>query len=143
MNRRELVLAALAADGPSAEYEPVQVQKLFFLIDKEIPELVGGEHFNFRAYDYGPFDSAVYSEIESMAKVGLAAIAPGYYRSYSLTPAGYEQGVLVLDGLAAQARDFLSRSAKWVRSLSFNQLVGAIYKAYPEMRENSVFQEPK
>lgn len=30
--------------------------------------------------------------------------------------------------------------AKWVRSLSFQQLVKAVYDKYPEMRANSVLQ---
>jgi hypothetical protein len=39
-----------------------------------------------------------------------------------------------------QARDYIDRESIFVRSLSFPELVAAIYKAYPEMRANSVFQ---
>src|SRR5262252_6654914 len=134
MNRRELMLAALAADGRLISFEPVQVQKLFFLIDREIPNLVDGPHFSFRAYDYGPFDSAVYSELEAMQREGLVTISVGYYRSYALTENGFTQGADLLAGLTAQARDFVHRSAVWVRSLSFSQLVSAIYQKYPEMK---------
>jgi hypothetical protein len=35
---------------------------------------------------------------------------------------------------------YIRQASEFVRSLSFTQLVSAIYKAYPEMRENSVFQ---
>jgi hypothetical protein len=35
MNRSEIVLAGLAAAGENATFTPVQVQKLFFLLDRE------------------------------------------------------------------------------------------------------------
>ena len=63
MERSELVLAALAAGGKNASYSPVQVQKLLFLVDREGEKLVGGKHFNFVPYDYGPFDREVYDEL--------------------------------------------------------------------------------
>jgi hypothetical protein len=59
MDRSSLVLAALAAAGGNAAFTPVQVQKLLFLIDREAGRLVGGPHFDFLPYDYGPFDRAV------------------------------------------------------------------------------------
>jgi hypothetical protein len=41
MNRSDAVLAAMAAAGENATFTPVQIQKLMFLIDREIPRLVG------------------------------------------------------------------------------------------------------
>jgi len=35
MNRSEILLAGLAAGGENSTYTPVQVQKLFFLLDRE------------------------------------------------------------------------------------------------------------
>ena len=140
MNRQELMLAALAAGGKGMWYEPVQVQKLFFLIDTEIPGEIGGRKFAFRPYDYGPFDSDVYSELEQMARDELAAIAAGYYRQYGLTVRGYEQGKALLDAATPAARDYMTRAAKWVTSLSFSQLVSAIYQKYPDMKAASVFR---
>ncbi len=141
MNRRELMLAALAANEPGALYEPVQVQKLFFLIDREIAALVSGPHFDFCPYDYGPFDSAVYTELESMKRDGLVAVVAGYYRRYALTQDGLQRGTALLTGMSAPARDFIERSAIWVRSVSFSQLVSAIYQKYPDMKAASVFRD--
>ena len=39
-----------------------------------------------------------------------------------------------------QQREYISRVFQWVRALSFEQLVRAIYAQYPEMKENSVFR---
>ena len=75
MDRKELVLAAMApADG--GWFTPVQVQKLFFLIDMNIGANVGGPHFAFTPYHYGPFDADVYREIEDLASRGMAEAYP-------------------------------------------------------------------
>jgi hypothetical protein len=141
MNRPEIVLAALAAAGENATFSPVQVQKLLFLVDREAAGLVGGPHFDFRPYDYGPFDSDVYGTLTDLEKIGLARSSPaGRYRIYSLSVDGYQSGVRVLDTLRPNARAYLTQAAAWVRSLSFQQLVAAIYNRYPDMKVNSVFR---
>ena len=42
--RQQIVLAALACE-PDAEFAPVQVQKLFFLIDENVSAHIGGKQF--------------------------------------------------------------------------------------------------
>lgn len=141
MKRRNLVLAGLAAGG-GAIHTPVQIQKLFFLIDKNISKLVDGPHFNFKPYNYGPFDSDVYREIEGLASEGFVELVrEDSWASYVLTTSGQEEGTKILDSLPDKAKDYIKRASQFVRSLPFTQLVSAIYKAYPEMQENSVFQK--
>jgi uncharacterized protein YwgA len=141
MERQNLVLAALAAGGENASYWPVQVQKLLFLVDREAAALVDGPHFEFKPYDYGPFDRAVYIELEQLSTQGLVEMQnTGRYRVYSLSPKGYRQGVESLRMLSGAARSYIEQAARWVRRLSFQQLVAAIYKRYPDMKVNSVFR---
>jgi uncharacterized protein YwgA len=140
MTRRQLVLASLAP-ARGATHSPVQVQKLLFLIDRQMPELVDGPRFQFTAYHYGPFDKAVYQEIEALVADGLAHISnEGNSRVFSLTAEGQRVGERLLTPLTGNARDFIQRASEFVRRLSFTELVSAIYKAYPEMRVNSVFR---
>jgi uncharacterized phage-associated protein len=141
MDRNDILLAALAAGGPGATFSPVQVQKLLFLVDREAHHLVGGPHFNFRPYDYGPFDRAVYDCLDGLSSQGLAEIrSAGKYRTYNLSAGGFSRGQKSLDGMPANARTFLTEIASWVRTLTFEQLVASIYKAYPDMKVNSVFR---
>lgn len=141
VERKNLVLAGLAAGG-GAVYTPVQVQKLFFLIDKNIPALVGGPHFDFRPYNYGPFDPEVYRILEGLALEGYVnLVREGTWTSYALTQSGLVLGNRILEALNENAKDYIKRAAKYVLSLSFTQLVSAIYRDYPEMQENSVFQQ--
>ena len=140
MTRDELVLAAMAPGG-GFRYTPVQVQKLLFLIDRQIPEHVGGPHFQFEPYHYGPFDSQVYHELDQLAARGLVAIdqtsAP---RRFTLTVEGVATGNAALALLQPAVQDFIARTSVFVRAQSFSSLVSAIYKAFPDMRVNSVFQ---
>jgi hypothetical protein len=142
MDRSEIVLAALAAGGEGAMFTPVQVQKLFFIIDRELGPRVDGPHFAFVPYDYGPFDGAVYRELEALRHRGMVHIdAAGSVKHYSLTPEGLAPGGRTLGRLDANVRQYLDRVARWIRSLGFGALVSAIYTKYPEMKANSVFRE--
>ncbi len=140
MTKEEFVLAALAP-GRGYPYSPVQVQKLLFLLDRQIPTQLNGPHFNFEPYHYGPFDSAVYHQLEHMAKRGLIVIdRSGSPRTFALTDEGVAAGTSILGSLASGVSDFIARTSEFVRAQNFSSLVSAIYKAFPEMRQRSVFQ---
>lgn len=140
-NRQEIMLAALAA-VPGAVYEPAQVQKLFFLLDEELAEFLGGKWFDFKPHDYGPFDVAVYRELENLARMDFAQILRGNgpSRRYLLTAEGYKEGKKLFDGIDDETRGKLQKISSWIRKVSFRELISEIYKYYPHMRENSVFQ---
>jgi hypothetical protein len=141
MNRSEILLAGLAAGGENATYTPVQVQKLFFLLDREAADALGGPYFQFQPYDYGPFDRQVYNGLDELAREGLARIeSSGRYRVYALTQEGYLKGDRLIGELPANGQDFIVTAAEWIRKLSFQQLVAAIYNRYPEMKAKSVFR---
>ena len=123
MERRELIIAALAAAGENAAFAPVQVQKLFFLLDREAHQLLGGPHFAFAPYDYGPFDRQLYEELERLEWEGLVAIDHSRrYRLYRLTSQGYSEGVQELNKVPEPARTCQAM----VRGYEPVQLVGGI-----------------
>src|SRR5271166_2558935 len=86
MTRNDFMLAVLAA-GNGAAHTPVQVQKLFFLLDRKVSQQLGGPWFDFKASDYGPFDKAVYEELRSLSQQGLVTInaEPNARRTYRPT----------------------------------------------------------
>ena len=141
MDQESLVLAAMSP-ARGARHSPAQVQKLFFLIDQELGRLIGGPFFEFGPHHYGPFDKNVYVVLESLAEQGDVNIdhRSFSFRTYALTPGGLEAGRAALAGVDQVARDYIRRCSKFVRGLTFSELVSAIYKAYPAMRENSVFR---
>jgi uncharacterized protein YwgA len=142
MTKEGILLAGLAA-GSGAAHTPVQIQKLFFILDRSIPEHIGGPHFDFSPYAYGPFDPAVYGKLEELAASGLIEIdlSEGTKRrQYRLTDAGLRSGQEILSGMDKKVAEYIRALSAWVRSLSFNQLVSAIYQKYPDMKANSVFK---
>ncbi|HDV6632647.1 TPA: hypothetical protein RJX14_001439 [Legionella pneumophila] len=142
MNRKDLMLAALyPADMDS--YTPVQIQKLLFLIQKKIPFCIENE-FEFSPYDYGPFDKNVYKELEILASEGCVDIREhesSAWKTYGLTKEGSVKAKEVYNTLDDNTKNTIAKLSSFVRQLSFSQLVSAIYKAYPEMKQNSVFKD--
>ena len=141
MTRSEVVLAAMAAPGKSILFDPVRIQKLLFLIDQEAGSYINGPHFDFQPYLYGPFDSEVYDELSSLVRDGLVESRGPWPRTYCLTSAGQGSGAKILNSLPHGVARYFDDCARWVLSLSFGNLLSAIYQKYPEMAVNSVFPE--
>jgi uncharacterized protein len=144
LSRDEIALVVLAlANGEP--FTPVQIQKSLFLAsDKAADAFRRDSRYDFQPYDYGPFDWQVYSDIEVLERRGLAQIKqqPGTrWRTYMATEAGVTEGRSLAGRLTNEQRRVLERIANLVRTLSFNDLVSAIYRAYPHMRERSVFRD--
>ena len=138
--RPDVALSVLAlADG--AKLSPTQLQKALYLIVRNAPSVFAeGQAYHFVPYNYGPFDSTVYADIDRLKLSGKAEIARGRWNEYSATPIGIEEGKHTLSTLPVPQQEYMKRVVDWVKSLSFQQLVKAIYDAYPEMRVNSIFK---
>ncbi len=130
-----------------APLQPVQLQKALFLLSKNVPRKVLGRAFYvFEPYDYGPFCKAIYDdaialEISALAEIGRPVGMR--FNTYAATPAGKSVAAKLREELLKENKDvvdYLDRVVTFVQSVSFSQLVGAIYKAYPEMRAKSVFR---
>ena len=140
LNRNEYVRAVLATAG-DASFEPVHVQKLFFLLDERLAKRMGGRYFHFQPYDYGPFDKEVYDALGNLHVTGDVQVDVDWrgLRHYCLTPAGLDRGKRDLAKLSKALQAEIQRHTEWVRAQSFATLVSTIYKFYPHMRANSVF----
>ncbi len=142
IERSDIVLMAMATCLPGTLFEPVRIQKLLFLIDREIPDLVDGPHFRFRPYRYGPFDRAIFDELERWAGSGHVVVRTDYtYRTYGLTPSGLARGRKRLERMSDPVRDYMRELARWVLSLRFGRLLAAIHNRYPDMATESVARD--
>lgn len=141
MRRSQFVLAAMAAGGEGVQFDPVRIQKLIFLIEKEAADYVGGPHFNFQPYLYGPCDQVVFDELNALQRDGQVEIRRSRRRTYALTSSGRITGTKVLLTMPRSVREYFEGCAQWVLSLSFGRLLSAIYQKYPDMAVNSVVPE--
>ena len=142
MNRNDFVLAVFASSN-NAIYSPVQIQKLFFLIEKKIPELSENNYFNFTPYNYGPFDPNIYdviSELISSEDLEMISDINSRIMKYNTTKKGQIRGEHILQSLDEKVADKIRILSEFVRKLSFSELVSAIYKEYPDMKKYSIFR---
>jgi len=143
MNRRDFTLAALSG-AKGQTLTPVQLQKLLFLLDRNITQHVGPSGFDFQPYHYGPFDQKVYATLDGLEREGLAQIletGSASRRIYALTEAGQRAGEQIAARFGARVSEYIDAVCNFVLTQSFASLVSSVYKAYPEMKVNSVFQE--
>jgi hypothetical protein len=139
------VLLAIDA-SPAKSLSPVQLQKALFLFSRNLDDRQRRTDgfYEFEPYDYGPFDRTVYVDAEGLEHSGDIVIdSPNSTgrRRYLATPSGSARAALTRRSLSSEALEYLDRVAGWVTRLTFNGLVKAIYKEYPEMRTKSVFQD--
>jgi hypothetical protein len=141
-DRTDVLLAALAASD-SRSLTPVQVQKAMFLIAIEAKRLAPEHFYAFEKYNYGPFSTDIYSDLSAFESAEWILVDPPVnrrVRAYRLTASGLQAAAESQAKLTPELRTYLTAVVKWVSSLSFPDLVRAIYKKYPEYRENSVFR---
>ena len=139
--RQEWLLMALAHRN-GEPMTPAQIQKAMFLMSAEAPGLVGQRFYDFIPYNYGPFDASVYHDLDTLVDNGLVTSTqfPGRsWKLYAVTPAGIEEAASSRRQANAQGVSYLEKVVDWVSSMSFPQLVRAIYIKYPQYKANSVF----
>lgn len=134
----------LALRDAAFALDPVRLQKGMFLLAQE-GGLPAGERYEFRPYDYGPFSSEIYSDLDELVAAGLVEgeEAPGYtWHRYRATP----QGVEVAGALAQAMRpedqrtlEFLHDLKRDVLSQGFRELLHHVYSRHPGFASRSIF----
>ncbi len=143
LNQRDWLMLLLGV-GDARALDPIRIQKGMFLLAQE-----GGvredEQYLFRPYDYGPFSSRIYDDLDALVDEGLVAreAVSGYtWSRYRLT----EDGMRETQGIADRLDEKHLRSVRYlvqmkrdVLSRSFNRLLRYVYRRYPDYAKNSVF----
>jgi DNA-binding PadR family transcriptional regulator len=138
--RQEWLLMALA-HRKGQPLTPAQIQKAMFLMSAEARSLVSTRFYEFVPYNYGPFDASVYHDLDKLALDGLVATMPSGGRNwklYAVTPAGLAEAAKSKRTANEIGVAYLEKVVDWVSSLSFPQLVRAIYAKYPKDQVNRV-----
>lgn len=136
-----LVLAAARGE----HLQPVQLQKALFLLGQNVPALKSGAlpFYQFRPYDYGPFCSAIYRDLEDLQELGdviAERSANTTYVTHRATPQGLRRAADLRGHLPTNVASYLDALVAWVRAQSFASLLRSVYQAHPDMAANSVFQ---
>jgi uncharacterized protein len=141
--RKEWLLLAIA-QRRGAALTPVQIQKTMFLMKMEAGAYLGDSFYSFSAYNYGPFSSTIYDDLSELVSAGHIEERQSHrvrWSAYAVTPAGSERAERVERKADRSATSFLKQVVEWVSSVSFPELLRAIYTKYPKYAKNSLFTE--
>jgi uncharacterized protein len=134
-----LLLITNGAKGPFP-LDPIRLMKGAFLVSQR-GRSEWKELFHFEAYDYGPFDKAVYISRDALIAQGfLTAASEGRYDSYSLSESGQERVKSLIAEIGEDDAEWFGSIGEFVTSKSFPQLLREIYAAFPDFAANSVAQ---
>jgi hypothetical protein len=81
--------------------------------------------------------------VELLAARGLAEMHPmtGYdWSTYHISQAGRNKVEEIFSTHDQPALQYLQELVRWTQTISFQELIGSIYKQYPEYRANSIFR---
>ena len=136
---RERVLIAIVAAAGDTGLDRGQLQKSVFLVGQEFDEKLPSDFYQFAPYMYGPFTQDVYSDVERLSDGRMVETLTGKRGrvAYRLAP----DASAGLGSLPDDLEAGVGRIVEWVKSMTFNELVRAIYYLYPEQQRASVFDD--
>jgi uncharacterized protein YwgA len=131
-----------------------KLQKLLFLVGKETKATTAvPDYFQHVAYNFGPFDQAVYQDVEALKKLGFIEARPpagpgrGVRRVdavYQLTPRGKKYADALARGEEGSTSGLAGEVEEIVRQygqLSHDDLLKYVYRTYPETTTESTIRD--
>lgn len=129
--------------SPDHKLTPIQIQKSLFLIGENLRSLIGPGFYTFEPHNYGPFSAEIYRDIDELCDEGFVSVRTVVGRDwneYESTATGLEVASDIMSRIPALAQKYITEIVNWTRRTPFNELLGAIYKAYPKYASRSVFK---
>jgi hypothetical protein len=143
LSREDWLLLLVGLPDPEqagiAAIDRVRAQKGLFVLGEELKPL---GFYSFKPYHYGPFDRAVYEDADLLCARGLLTEHQVVGRRspiFDATEEGIQAAGEIARRLTPQQRSLIIAIRRWLKRNSFNDLVKAIYKKWPEMQVNSRF----
>jgi len=134
-----LVIESASDEGLS----PVQLQKSLFIIEQAHLPALPSDFYTFYPYDYGPFCEEVYQDTDALVEEGMVfnmSVSGQSWSKYIITPKGRSRAEELRKEINGELSAYIKETVQWVSSLTFDQLLRAIYAKYPKYSINSVFQ---
>lgn len=132
-NKEDFILEVLSL-FPNVYFSPVQIQKLFFLIEKKLS--LNEKYFEFIPYHYGPYDKDLKNTLLKLKFEGKLIIDNINNILHYKINDSVDITKSILD---KKQEEYIRHLGEFIRTISFKDLCMAIYKEYPEMAINSAF----
>lgn len=143
MDRKDIVLLVIESASDEG-LSPLQLQKSIFIIGQSQLTGLPSDFYTFRPYNYGPFCEEIYKDSDTLVEEGMVfnvPIAGQSWSKYVITPKGQTRSEEIKKENNIGLVDYINDTVQWVSSLTFSELLRAIYAKYPAYSVNSVFQE--
>jgi DNA-binding PadR family transcriptional regulator len=130
---------ATGAGGPDA-LDPVRIQKGMFLLSKRGPKR---DLYHFRPYNWGPFSSTVYGDLNLLENEALIAREqePGRaWVRFRTTANGSERARAIAEDLKPSTVQWMAATRRFLTTRSFTRLLSDVYDEYPEYATESLFK---
>jgi len=140
LEREDWLLLFIGLPGGKFYADQVRVMKGMFLFSKEGPASVRNL-YDFTPYDYGPFDTGVYRDLDKLEAQGLirsSFLLGTNRRIFEPSSQGAERVADLLKQAPRDAVQVLGRIKTEVTSLGFIELLKYVYDKYPEYARRSV-----
>jgi uncharacterized protein len=149
LNRMDLLLLLLLADGGKGTNEPIEgktrLQKQLFLAQKKLKDHKIEMPYSFRPYHYGPYCRDIYSDIDLLEKEGIvkeeqiADYYGGIVRVFSLTPQGIKEAqILIKNAAICEQFKIIQTVKEEYNSMSVVDLVDFTHNAFKDYAKNSI-----
>jgi hypothetical protein len=142
-SRQKLLLLFLSVDED--KLDPIRIQKGMFIFGQEAPKdwIPPTERYKFVPYNFGPCSFELYDDLSLLEVLGFlnSEIIPGKsWNYYSLTKKG--KGIIpeIMKSFPREAYEFMIQIRQFLKKVTFEILLKAVYKAYPKYAEKSVFK---
>ena len=124
-------------------YSSPSAETLFLLDRTGVGDHYSCPQFDFKPYDFGPFDAEVYKELERLSNADLVEIS--YDRTglkhFRLTAAGQQSANEVFAQLDERSQVLVTKVSDRVRKQTFTSLISTFFRLYPDKAVGSVEKE--
>ena len=141
MTRKDwLLLAVSGREGSdAAPIDPLRLMKTLFVVSQQL-DMETPDFYRFVPYSYGPFAREIYPDLDQLDYEELIEAVPNPGRTwprYRATSAGAASAAALL-GDGGRAADHLLTVRDWAMSITFRDLLRAVYQQWPDYAQNSI-----
>jgi len=140
LRRDEWLLLFIGLPGDRYPTDRIRLMKGLFLFSQQGPVAVGAL-YDFKPYDYGPFDTRVYRDLDALLADGSVVAEPGPTPGqtlYRLTTPGEGRFSGLLARAPKRAVGQLAEIKQLVTRLGFVELLRDVYQRYPAYAAHSI-----
>lgn len=137
LSSEDYLLIFMNLPGGQFDMDRIRLMKGMFLLTEEAPAGMP-RLYDFKPYDWGPFSTGVYRDLDELKAQGLVATRGQQpYETYRVTQLGEGKATRLVESLAQPVRQKMGEVKELTTSLSFLELLEHVYDRHPHYAKRS------